>query len=392
MTAPEGPSAGRIDELESIRGVAAFVVVVFHFPGWNSVLHSVPLIRHGSAMVDVFFVLSGFVICRIYGEHIRTPRDLLRFQLLRFGRLYPVHLLFLTVFLGLECLKLVLAATGLFAIQVPAFEANDGPALLANVLLIHAFMPAEWTGTFNGPSWTISVEFYCYLLFGGLVLFLNRFRRLIVASVALLGLANLTWPMIENYQVIRCLAGFFTGCVAAEICRARPAANWPGWTQGLAAAALLVFLWIMPRGFGHPLVGVALLTALLILTIVKGVDGPVRRVLRSPPLLWLGAVSYSLYMAHYLAIYVMAQLLLRFSPHPLAVVDDNALPQLPLWEAVIVYALLISAALGLSWLCWRWVERPCRALSRRLIFDNLGRFPDSAAGDGLKIASHRAQT
>lgn len=383
---------GRIDELESIRGIAAFVVVLFHFPGWNPILHSVPLIRHGSAMVDVFFVLSGFVICRIYGQVMRSPRDLLRFQLLRFGRLYPVHLLFLSIFVALECVKLAAGATGLLAVEVPAFAANDGGALLGNILLIHAFAGPDWLGTFNGPSWTISVEFYCYLLFGALMLVAGRFRRAALVGLALLGLVNLLWPMIDDPQVIRCLAGFFTGCVAAEICRARPDVTWPAWTQFAAAAALLLFIAVAPKTTNAPLVGVALLTALLIMTIVKGVDGPVRRTLRSPPLLWLGAVSYSLYMAHYLAIYVAAQLLLRFSPHPLAEVDGGAVPQLPLWEALVVYAVLIPLILGLSWLCWRWVEQPARALSRRLIFARMGRFSERAGANGRKIAPQEAQS
>lgn len=389
--APLSPP-GRIDELESIRGIAAFVVVLFHFPGWNPILHAIPLVRHGSAMVDVFFVLSGFVICRIYGQGIRSPRDLLRFQLLRFGRLYPVHLLFLSIFVVLECVKLASAATGLVTIQVPAFEANDGPALLGNILLVHGFAVTGWLGTFNGPSWTISVEFYCYLLFGLLMLVAGRFRRAVLAGLALLGLANMLWPVIDDPQIIRCIAGFFVGCVAAEICRARPATTWPAWTQAVAAAALLVLLSLMPEGFGASLAGVLLLTGLLIVTIVKGVDGPVRRVLRSAPLVWLGAISYSLYMAHYLGIYVAAQLLLRFSPHPRRVVDGAAVPQLPLTEALIIYPVLVVAILGLSWLSWRFVERPCRTLSRRLIFARLGYFGNEDAGQGLKIASDKAQT
>lgn len=392
MTAPPLSLPGRIDELESIRGIAALVVVLFHFPGWNPILHDLPLVRNGAAMVDVFFVLSGFVICRIYGQSIQSPRDLLRFQLLRFGRLYPVHLLFLSIFVVLECAKLAAGATGLVTVETQAFETNDGPALLGNILLIHAFASPDWLGTFNGPSWTISVEFYCYFLFGGLMLFLARFRGAVVAGLALFGLVNLIWPIFDHLQVIRCIAGFFTGCVAAEICRARPAASWPAWFQGIAAAALLLFIAVAPRTTEAPLVGVALLTALLILTIVKGDDGVVRRVLRSPPLLWLGAISYSLYMAHYLAIYVGTQLLLHLTPYPLMVVDDGAVQRLPLGEAVMVYIVLVTAILGISWLSWRFVERPCRALSRRLIFDRLGHFEDQEPAQGLKIASDKAQT
>lgn len=371
---PSGP-AGRIDELESIRGVAALVVVIFHFPEWHAISDAIPLIRNGAAMVDVFFVLSGFVICRIYGGTIRRPRDLLRFQLLRFGRLYPVHLLFLAIFAGLEVFKLILGTTGLMAMQVPAFAANDGSALLANAALIHALGPERWFGTFNGPSWTISVEFWGYLVFAGLVMVLGRRRTPVLAALAVLGLVNLMWPMIDNREVIRCAAGFFTGCITAELCRNRSGRAWPAWVQAALLLALVAWLSLKPMLL-MSLVGVAVLTALLIASLVNGEDGPVRRILRSAPLRWLGAISYSLYMAHYLVIYIVAQLVLRLAP-PTAAGGDS-LPQLPLGIALAVYAGMTVAILILSWLTWRWVERPCRAISRQLIFGRMGRFGDQS--------------
>ena len=356
--------------------------MIFHFPGWNPLLQDIPLVRNGAAMVDVFFVLSGFVICRIYGETIRRPRDLLRFQLLRFGRLYPVHLLFLAIFLGLEAVKLALDSTGLLAAQVAAFTTNDFTMLMANLSLTHALGPDEWIGAFNGPSWTISVEFWCYLVFASLVMTLGASRKLILPAIAALGLINLAWPMIGNEQIIRCWAGFFLGCVAAELCRGKTGATWPAWAQVAIAAALIAWLWLKPREL-EALAGVLLLTAVLIIALVNGADGPVGRILRTAPLLWLGKISYSLYMAHYLAIYVAAQLLMRFSPHSRG---GGAIPELPLVEALAVYAVLLAAILGLSWLTWRWIEKPCRAMSRQLIFARMGRFEDAPLDGGLKSA------
>ena len=75
----------RIEELESMRGLAALLVVLFHAPGWNSGKEFIPFIANGYLMVDVFFVLSGFVIFKAYANTIRCAHDLWRFQFLREG-------------------------------------------------------------------------------------------------------------------------------------------------------------------------------------------------------------------------------------------------------------------------------------------------------------------
>ena len=82
---------------KSIRGIAALLVVLFHMPFWNSTIYDTHIIRNSYYMVDLFFVLSGFVMFLNYGERLRSAKDLARFQLLRIGRLYPVHLLFLLI-------------------------------------------------------------------------------------------------------------------------------------------------------------------------------------------------------------------------------------------------------------------------------------------------------
>src|SRR5580700_3165978 len=94
----------KIQELESIRGLAAMLVVFYHTPRWNP-LCNIGIFNNGYIMVDLFFVLSGFVIYSAYAQKINSRPDLGRFQFLRFGRLYPVHITFLFVFLAIELAK-----------------------------------------------------------------------------------------------------------------------------------------------------------------------------------------------------------------------------------------------------------------------------------------------
>jgi peptidoglycan/LPS O-acetylase OafA/YrhL len=89
----------KIRFLESIRGISALVVLLFHLKdSTNSLLIHNFLILNGKIFVDFFFILSGFVIAHSYSSKIYTFIDLLKFKFKRFLRLYPLHILTLIIF------------------------------------------------------------------------------------------------------------------------------------------------------------------------------------------------------------------------------------------------------------------------------------------------------
>ena len=96
----------KIKFLESIRGISALVVLLFHLKDTtNSILIHNFLILNGKIFVDFFFVLSGFVIAHSYSSKIHTSIDLLKFKFKRFLRLYPLHILTLIMFIFIEWTK-----------------------------------------------------------------------------------------------------------------------------------------------------------------------------------------------------------------------------------------------------------------------------------------------
>src|ERR1044071_342255 len=115
-------SVSKIEELDSIRGIAALLVVLYHMPVWNPWLHGVPAIHNSYYMVDLFFVLSGFVMNLNYGDRLKNGGDLARFQMVRLGRLFPVHLLFLV-------LALMAAMSGHVAASVFGLDTPNGSAM-----------------------------------------------------------------------------------------------------------------------------------------------------------------------------------------------------------------------------------------------------------------------
>lgn len=194
---------GKLLPLESLRGLAALTVVIFHF-GVGSHFNN-PFTLNGFLLVDFFFVLSGFVIALSYLHRLSNITSLLTFQKKRFWRLYPLHLLMLVVFFGFNLAKYILSDQIQFA--KPAFSEDFFLEFLFNLLLLHNWVLP--TLTLNVPSWSISAEFFTYLIFGITVLFvknrtfflhnLRNFRNYLRIPTFSDGLATRNWRSITLY-------------------------------------------------------------------------------------------------------------------------------------------------------------------------------------------------
>jgi peptidoglycan/LPS O-acetylase OafA/YrhL len=357
---------GKIEELESIRGAAALLVVLFHMPAWNAAAHGIRFIGNSYYMVDLFFVLSGFVMNLNYGARLRTGRDLARFQFLRLGRLYPVHLLFLMLALLAAVASWIAAKS--FGLHIPngsAFKDATLGSLAAQLLLIHSLGFFNIAHPFNGPSWSISVEFYTYLLFGSLCLIPQLAARLgtfIVLSAVALWLLSFGSGFVGSFaEILQCIAGYFLGCLVASI-TARLPRPLPRGSALLALAAMGAFLCL--RQDPQFAISIFFLSALLVLAVVGSPDGITKRILRHRALRFLGLLSYSIYMSHTLVLWGCNQFVRVVLHRPEAVIDGISTPQLSLPGALLWYAVAIAATLLLStWVFYR-IEDPLRLKSK----------------------------
>ncbi len=190
--------------LTPLRGIAALIVLLFHFDlfwggpfaGTLFATDTTLFIKKGYLLVDFFFVLSGFIMCHVYGASFLSSvsrSGFWQFMKARFARIYPLHIF-----------TLLWAILLFAAILYTNFPLNDreksvfnGWAIPAHVVMLQAM--GVYPGyTWNAPSWTISVEWWMYVLFPflyGPVSRLTNWGRVAVLAGLLGGYAVLVYVL-----------------------------------------------------------------------------------------------------------------------------------------------------------------------------------------------------
>jgi peptidoglycan/LPS O-acetylase OafA/YrhL len=301
----------RFRVLDGWRGISALLVALIHLNAYGYFV-DVPLFGNAWLFVDFFFVLSGFVITHAYLDRLGGWRQTAGFILRRFGRLWPLHVTVLALFVAVELSKLAL--TGGMTVDHPPFseEKSSVAAILTNLLMIHS-LGVHDTVTWNYPSWSISTEFYTYLVFAIIVSVTRTQRaRLIVPGLLAIGSAAVVVafardPMDTTYDfgIFRCLCGFFTGYLVYHLWRRQKAAGVPYSGAAIEVAtvgAVVVFVSLADNG---PLAFAAPVIFGAVVLVFADEDGPVSRLMKMRPIARLGTWSYSIYMVHAFIIQVL---------------------------------------------------------------------------------------
>jgi peptidoglycan/LPS O-acetylase OafA/YrhL len=349
-------------ELEGLRGVAILLVVAGHA--------GITGAGAGFVGVDVFFVLSGFLITGLLvDEHERTGRiELGAFYARRARRILPAAAVVLVATLA--------AATVVMSPLDFARIAHDGLAAGLSVANIRFAIEATDYFSPTDPSpmlhyWSLSIEEQFYLFWPALVLLATRLRapRLMLAVVTGVVLVGSLLLCVAISPENNSLAYFLlptrawqlaAGGVLALAVRGPVRLPWPfaaflGWAgAGLIAASMLVIGPTMP----YPGVAATLPTAgTLALIASRGALGsPGRLLLRRVPLRWLGRISYSLYLWHWPVMVLGTTVLLGGPDTPPVLLGTPSI----LKDGAVTTGVLIGVSVGLAAVTWRLVEEPFR--------------------------------
>lgn len=297
----------KLDQLTSIRGLAAWWVVVFHSQALLDIslpTNVLKVISHGYLAVDLFFILSGFVIYLNYHAKAASafPRSAVAFYTNRLARIYPVHLLMLCGYLLLAVAFLYFSRRG----ETP--DSFSAKSFIESVFLIHAWFGAGMS--WNVPSWSVSAEWFVYLMFPVIALILQRYLKEVFSHIALsaillfliyyvysaMDVASLG-DDVPAMALVRVTLEFLMGTIVGSLY-----VHHYAWTEKNKYWILLGFLTIIFVYFVSEINDYALIPAafFLLIAFMSVEDAFLRKTLSNKVLVYLGEISYSTYMLHYL--------------------------------------------------------------------------------------------
>jgi peptidoglycan/LPS O-acetylase OafA/YrhL len=165
--------------------------------------------------------------------------------------------------------------------------------------------------------------------------------------------------------LLRCIAGFFTGCLTATLAGKMRLRIHPSLSVAVFLA-LIVFLQFKPDTSFDPMT--YLLSAALILTLVSAQRGWLHSLLNLKAITWLGTISYSIYMSQSMVVWMINQVFRVALKAPVLMRGERMTPQLSFWEAAIGYVVVVVCVLLISQITYKWIEAPFRRMSRNLVF------------------------
>ncbi|HEX8594055.1 MAG TPA: acyltransferase [Pseudomonas sp.] len=288
--------------LDSFRGLCALAVVLHHSHALQS-FTELAFFRHSNYLVNFFFVLSGFVLYHIYGQRLGSAAQLKGFVIARICRLYPLHLAMLLIALGLECLKMVMEQRGM-SFGLPSFTgAKAAQEILPNLFLLQSW----WSGfnqmSFNFPSWSISVEFYLYLLFALVIAVSPGFSRQVFAAIAVLAFIALYFrSALFTEGALVGMGCFFAGALTYRLYDRfkHLSVSLPVATSLEALSLLTVYLAVT---YSSPSQNISLsLLFCGVIAVFSFEAGALSTLLRTRLFKWVGMLSFSIYMIHSIVI------------------------------------------------------------------------------------------
>ena len=377
-----------LPNLTPMRGIAALLTVIYHVDlmiGNGGGM----LIKQGQSMlltrmylmVDFFFILSGFILFYVYGKIFSTgvsKEAFKKFSLARFARVYPLHLFTLCY-----CILLFFISEQLGIPKLPVIQiANNSFSIFTNVLLLHSMNLHNWF-SWNHASWSISVEWWAYMLFPFLVppiLAMGSKKKVTIAILCFLGYLVITFLIIPivtvppqipfvkvnpnqlsinvayQYGYIRCLSGFILGMMVYQAYSSQ-------WLNKVLANGYVLIILVLTSfvcmHFNFPDFVTVIPFPFILLCGAYGSIG-IDRFFAYKPLQRIGDWSFSIYLVHQPLIFTIGSITSYFNPLDLSKPISGPPPKPEMLTGWVVCLGFILVTLLVSFFTYRFIELPAR--------------------------------
>lgn len=346
-----------ITSLTGLRGIAATMVMFYHFnashllPGFATTM-----MGHGYLMVDLFLILSGFIIAMTYGERFTQTVSIENYRIFllrRIARIYPLYVL-TTISAGI-------------LITTSWMDHWPGPAVLVSALINLTMLQSIFhVPSLDTPGWSVSAEWVANLLFPFIALVCLRRSWWLVALLAIFSLITLPilvqlpvlidepkraglldiWNYGTVYPAVRCLADFVLGVVCFRVWQVN------GVKQVFSyywIAPLLTCLIVVLMAVKGADVWIVWLFPLFILALIPNTNW-IARFMSSKPIYTLGELSYAIYLIHNQMNYFILALAKRLESIGMRDTLATAFAML-LFSGIVILLAVFS---------YRYIEKPAR--------------------------------
>ncbi len=366
---PDGAAIARVANLDGVRGIAILLTIMFHsFDATQSIG------TYGERGVDLFFVLSGFLITGILIETRDRPSYFKNFYVRRALRILPLYYVYivLMVFVAPVVLRAVFPNAAPDSSIAKTISLGDHPNGIWTIwVYLQNYVLARGPGSLPGLGhlWSLAVEEQFYFVWPLFIWFLPkrwRFEAFVgIIIVVATARTTLLWSgVIDNYGASRPthfrIDSLTVGAIGALYVRdaalrerLAPIRRWFAKGLWIPFAILPIFSGIFMYGIGLTLVAVGGLV--FILAAYEGVVGPRTQRLLSHRLVQLsGKYCYSMYLFHF-AIAVALQ-------------SGTFIPNAPLIDSILAFGISTALSLGIAAITWKYWEQPWLRLKRRFSY------------------------
>ncbi len=303
--------------LDGWRGIAAILVALYHLGFYNHI-HDMVFLRNSYLFVDFFFVLSGFVISYAYQHRLKDLQQVKEFIIFRIARLWPLHLFVLALFIALELAKLlIIQKTGGISANTPPFSNEYSvESIVSNILLLQSINLHEML-TWNYPSWSISVEFYTYLVFVLFTLLTQFYKKLSkpLYLILFVGSFIVLFFSVDSLDdatyhngIFRCIIGFFLGNICYKVYTKykNKSIPYPTFIELLTLVGIISFVYFAGDNKYSLLAPFIFVLSVYIFAFEQGA---ISKILKIKAIQNIGKWSYSIYMIHAFLLILMSRLL-----------------------------------------------------------------------------------